>query len=160
MTKDKDVGIKEVETAVKKIDKNLEKIGLQLQPEKTQLVDFNRTENIEERVKIKLKGYTIRGQEKVKFLGIVFDNKFKCSEQIEEIKGKVSKAVSILKYLNKVSWGMELNTAVMIYKSYVMEYGMFVYFPRDLRRKEILEKLQYRGIRTAMGYRNSTQLIL
>lgn len=61
----------------------------------------------------------------------MFDNKLKFNEQIEEIKGKVGKAVSILKYLNRVSWGMELNTAIMIYKSYVrsvMEYGMFIQY--------------------------------
>lgn len=141
------------------IDENLKWIGLQLQPEKTQLVDFNRTGYIDEEVKIKLHDYWIRGKEKAKFLGIVFDNRLKFVQQIEEVKGKVCKAVSILKYIKRVSWGMELNTAVMIYKSYVrsvMEYGMFVYFPRDTRGEEVIERLQYKGIRVAMGYRNST----
>lgn len=122
---DKDSSIKEVEIAVKVIDENLIRIGLQLQLEKTQLVDFNRAGQIDEEVKIKLRDHWIRGKEK----GIVFDNRLKFAEQIEEVKGKVCKTVSILKYLNRVSWGMELNTVVMIYKSYVrsvMEYGIFV----------------------------------
>lgn len=54
---------------------------------------------------------------------------------------------------------MEINTALMLYKSYVrsvMEYGLFVYYPRDWKGKETMEKLQYKGLRIAMGYRNST----
>lgn len=45
---------------------------------------------------------------------------------------------------------------LQIYVRSVMEYGMFIYFPRDTRGKETMEKLQYKGIRTAMGYKNST----
>lgn len=54
---------------------------------------------------------------------------------------------------------MKLNTAVLLYKSHVrsvIEYGMFIYFPRDLKGKEVIERLQYKGVRIAMGYRNST----
>lgn len=104
MGMDRFKSIEEVEAAVKVIDENLRQIGLKLQPEKTQLVDFNRMGNIDERVKIKLQDYWgLRGKEKAKFLGIIFDNKLKFAEQIEAIKGKVNKAVNILKYLNKVS---------------------------------------------------------
>lgn len=114
VTKDKKVGIKDLELAVKKIDDNLKNIGLELQPEKIQLVDFNRTGYIKDDIQIDIKGHIIRGKEKAKFLGIVFDNKLKFDSQIEEIKGKVNKAVSILKYLNRVLWGMELNIAMLI----------------------------------------------
>ncbi|KMQ85430.1 hypothetical protein RF55_16036 [Lasius niger] len=37
-----------------------------------------------------------------------------------------------------------------------MDYGLFVYYPRTHKGKERIEKLQYKGIRIAMGYRNST----
>lgn len=133
---DKDISTKEVEMAVKMIDENLRRIGLQLQPEKTQLVDFNRKGYIDEEVKIKLQDCWIRGKEKAKFLGIIFDNKLKFTEQIETVKGKVCKAVSILKNLNRVSWGMELNTAVLLYKSYVRSVIEYVYlFPARCERK-------------------------
>lgn len=54
---------------------------------------------------------------------------------------------------------MKINTAVLLYKSYVrsvIEYGMFIYFLRYLKGKEVIERLQYKGVRVAMGYRNST----
>lgn len=54
---------------------------------------------------------------------------------------------------------MEINTAIVVYKSFgrsIMDYGLFVYYPRTHKGKEKIEKLQYKGIRIAMGYRNST----
>lgn len=54
---------------------------------------------------------------------------------------------------------MEVNTALIMYKSYVraiMDYALFVYFPRDLRTRVQIERLQYKGIRVALGYRNTT----
>lgn len=65
----------------------------------------------------------------------------------------------MLKYVCRVSWGMEVNTALMMYKSYIrsiMDYALFIYFPRDCVSRIQLERLQYKGIRTALGYRNST----
>lgn len=49
----------------------------------------------------------------------------------------------------------------MIYSSYVrsiLEYGLFVHYPRDGRGREKLENIQSKGIRIAMGYRNSTPI--
>lgn len=54
-----------------------------------------------ENVKIKIQDHSIRGGEKAKYLGIVFDNKLKFVKQIEVVKGKVNKAVDILRYLNR-----------------------------------------------------------
>lgn len=55
--------VKDIEVAVKRIDKNLRSIGLKLQPEKMQM-DFNRMGDIDERVKIKLQDHRIREEEK------------------------------------------------------------------------------------------------
>ena len=77
------------------------------------------------------------------------------------IKRKAEKRCNILKWLNRVSWGMEVNTALLMYKTFVrsvIEYGLFVIFPKDLKGKDKVEKMQYKGIRIALGYRNSTHL--
>ncbi|XP_077277484.1 uncharacterized protein LOC143905767 [Temnothorax americanus] len=64
-----------------------------------------------------------------------------------------------MRYLCHVSTGMETNTALMLYKSLVrsvMDYGLFIYYPRDALYSLKLERAQFMGIRTALGYRNST----
>ncbi|XP_071579545.1 uncharacterized protein [Temnothorax nylanderi] len=78
-----------------------------------------------------------------KFLAIWLDNRLNFHRQVQEVKGK----------------GTEVNTALMLYKSLVRsvaDYGIFVYFPRDSAFQLKLERTQYMGIRTALGFRNST----
>lgn len=51
------------------------------------------------------------------------------------------------------------STALLVYKAFVrsvIDYGLFVIFPKDLRNRDKMEKMQYKGIRIALGYRNST----
>lgn len=48
---------------------------------------------------------------------------------------------------------------MLLYNSYVksvMENGMFVYFPRYVKGKVTMKRLQYKGVRVAIGCRNST----
>lgn len=62
-------------------------------------------------------------------------------------------------YLNKKSKGMEVNTALMLHKSLIRsitEYGIFIYYPTEANLRLKLERAQYLGLRTAMGYRNIT----
>lgn len=79
--------------------------------------------------------------------------------QLEQVIAKASRTMDILRYLNKVTWGMEVNTALLIYKSYcrsVMDYGILVYYPKHRRPCMKLERMQFKGVRIALGYRNST----
>lgn len=101
----------------------------------------------------------IRTTESAKFLGIVFDRRMKWEKQINEVLGKAHRIIQIMKYLNKVSWSMEVNTALLLYKNYVrsiIEYGLFIYFPKQVTKSLKIERCQYKGIRVALGYRNST----
>lgn len=54
---------------------------------------------------------------------------------------------------------MEINTAVMLYKSLIrsmFDYGSMVYFPDKKEAAEKMEKIRFKGLRTAIGYRMST----
>lgn len=94
-----------------------------------------------------------------KFLGVWIDNGLKFSRQIQEVRGRVDRANSVVRYLCKVSRDLEVNTALMLYESLVRsitDYANVVYYPRDASIQIKLERAQYKGIRTAFGYRNST----
>lgn len=65
----------------------------------------------------------------------------------------------ILKMCNKISWGIEVNTALILYKSLVksvMDYAMFVYYLNKKDTGYKIEQAQFAGLRTALEYRNST----
>lgn len=78
---------------------------------------------------------------------------------MQEVRGRVDRANTVVKYLCGVSRGLEVNTSLMLYKSLVRsitDYGCFVYHPKVVASQTKLERAQYKGIRTALGYRNTT----
>ncbi|XP_024890314.1 uncharacterized protein LOC112466452 [Temnothorax curvispinosus] len=134
-------------------------MGLDLEPRKTALVEFSRSGYIDRQLNIRIDGCDVPNCGGAKFLGIWLDNKLSFERQIHELRGKVNRANSIIRYLCGVSRGMEVNTSLMLYKSLVksiIDYGSFVFFPRKASLQLKLERAQFLGIRTALGYRNST----
>lgn len=56
---------------------------------------------------------------------------------------------------------METSTTLSVYRSFVrpnLEYAIMTYYPREKKGREKLERLQNKGLRIAMGYRNSTPI--
>lgn len=75
----------------------------------------------------------------------MFDKKFKFDTQIELTKSRMRKANSLLRYMNGVNKGMEINTAEMLYKGLVravFDYNNIIFFPRQEGKRKELERLQ------------------
>lgn len=146
--------------AIRKISRELNNLGLELEPKKTNLVKFEETE--EEITEIEVQGSKYQERE-VKFLKLIFDKRLAFDTQIELTRDKMMKANNLLKYMNGINKGMEINTAKMLYKSLykslvraTFDYGCNVFFPRKKTKRIRLERAQYQGLRTALGYRMST----
>ncbi|XP_012543676.1 uncharacterized protein LOC105841103 [Monomorium pharaonis] len=149
-----------IESALEDIHEELVNIGLKINPHKTKIMEFNKQRIVDRAIRIRFMNEQIKLVSEAKFLGIWMDTKLSFKKQCETVRDKARKANNVLKYANKVSRGMEVNTALLLYKSLVrsaMEYGIFVFLPTNKEDvTSIVEKAQYMGIRTAMGYRNST----
>lgn len=89
-----------LETAFQKIHENLEKIGLELQPEKTALIEFNKKGHNHNINGINIQGVNIATSNEVKFLGIWLDKKLSFEKQCKATEEKVIKANGMLKYMN------------------------------------------------------------
>ncbi|XP_024886453.1 uncharacterized protein LOC112463950, partial [Temnothorax curvispinosus] len=148
-----------LQLAVNLVAERLCRIGLDLEPQKTVIVEFNKYGLYNENQSMVIQGCEVFYSRESKFLGIWIDNGLKFSHQIQEVWSKVDRANAVIQYLCRISKGLEVNTALMLYKSLVCsitDYGSFVYHPRDANSVLKLERTQYKGIRTALGYRNST----
>ena len=69
------------------------------------------------------------------------------------------RAINIIKFLCGTWWGSNPTTLLILYKSYVrsiLDYASFIYYPKLKKYREMLEKIQYAALRSAMGYRIST----
>lgn len=64
--------------------------------------------------------------------------------QKKEIIEKMTRENNLLKYMNNVGKGMEINTALLLYKVLVrliFDYGSMFFFP-DLEIQKKMEKIQ------------------
>lgn len=98
-----------------------------------------------EPVEVKIQGEKIKEEKKIIFFVIVFDKKFKFDTQIELTKSKMRKANSLLRCMNDVNKGIEINTAEMLYKVLVkaiFDYDNIIFFPRQEGKRKGLERMQ------------------
>ncbi|RLU23901.1 hypothetical protein DMN91_004109 [Ooceraea biroi] len=148
-----------LERAVVCIAEKLNDIGLSLELRKTALVEFNKSEAVNRDMFLRIKNQCVENERGAKFLGVWFDNQIKFLPHVSHIRGRMDRANSILRYLSGVTRGAEMNTALMLYKSLVRsvaDYGCFIYAPHMAEARLKLERGQFAGLRTALGYRNST----
>lgn len=150
-----------IESAMDGLYTELGKIGLDLQPSKTNIVEFDMglgTPRFHKTVRCINENLSVMRE--AKFLDITFDYKLNFDSQCRNVKERVVRINSLFRYMNKVSWGMEVNTALLLYKSMlrsIIHYGSMVYVPNnDNKSRVTIERAQFAGIRTALGYRNST----
>lgn len=68
---------------------NLRKLGLDLQPDKTAILEFGKTEGRRRRVQIRVQNTSIISQREVTFLGILFDEECNMEKQVNRIKKRV-----------------------------------------------------------------------
>lgn len=135
-----------------------------MQPKKTKIIDFNREGIINRNTKINCVGTNVQLSQEAKFLEIIMDSRLKFENQCQAISDKVKKANGIrngiLKYAKKVTRGMGVNMTLIMYKSIIrsiINYGAPIYLDEDnYNNIQKIEKAQYLGLRTALGYRNSS----
>ena len=86
-----------------------ESIGLEIAPEKSQLIIFSKS-NIKEHTKeIKVKNQIIYSQQTVKYLGLILDSKLNWGAQANHVIDKVIRMINVLKILRGTWWGVTLK---------------------------------------------------
>lgn len=101
----------------------------------------------------------VKSSKSARFLGVIFDYKLSFNQHIAWIQKKCNKAINIVKFLCGIWWGAHPDTLLTIYKSFVrsiIDYCIFVYFPKRKEAIQKLERIQFAAIRTALGLRKST----
>lgn len=149
----------DIEKAIRCMRDNLGDLGLALQPKKTVIIHFNKNGYVNKNIRININNTEIGLQRHVKFLEIWFDASLSFTKQCNEVKDRMINANSMFRFFNRVSRGLEVNTSLMLYKSLIRsiaDYASYVYMPTRGDNRLKIERAQYMGLRTALGYRNST----
>ncbi|XP_058807568.1 uncharacterized protein LOC131673537 [Phymastichus coffea] len=148
-----------LEKAIEKVNQNLNNLGLELSAHKTIFIHFNRRNIKPGETEITVNNTPIKSSETARFLGITFDYTLSFKQQTNLIINRASRALNIVKFLRGTWWGAHPNILTLFYKSFVrsiIDYGCFIYFPTQADALLKLERIQYKSIRLALGYRAST----
>ncbi|XP_071642940.1 uncharacterized protein [Temnothorax longispinosus] len=111
---------------------------------------------------ITINGNPIQYHEIVKFLGIFVDCALSGKPHFTYVINKCRKALNIMTALAGVWWGAHPQQLMMIYKGIIhsnIDYGcQLLQLSGNLTIFEKLQRIQYKAIRIAFGYRQSTPI--
>ncbi|XP_011858319.1 PREDICTED: uncharacterized protein LOC105555887 [Vollenhovia emeryi] len=154
--------IDSLSSAVNRVDSFLGGLGLSLSAAKSQIIHFSRGGHASPCSPVLLGVEPIRQVEQARFLGIILDSRLSGGPHIEGVTRKCRAICNVITSLAGVWWGAHPSTLLTLYRSTlrsVMEYGHQVFFTRGNSSRLIkLYRIQYKAIRTAMGYRLSTPI--
>ncbi|XP_043273352.1 uncharacterized protein [Venturia canescens] len=150
----------EIENAGKSIQQFLGASGLDLAPEKCNLVVFSKSKKIRDRVwSITLNDVQVQAQHSVKVLGIYFEADHKWNRQIQSIEEKCLKPMTIIRWLRSTWWGADPELLTRLYTALIRSrivYGDISFYPVNKNQEIRLERIQTKAIKIALGLRSST----
>lgn len=138
---------------------NLSMVGLELAPHKIVLIDFNRKNFQPGESSIKVNEVQIDSSPSTWFLGFDLDYRLNFTTRVANLKKRCLQAMNVMKFSCGVWWGADPFTLLVIYKSFIrskLDHGSFFYMFNDRGKCLKIERVQYRAIRIALGYRIST----
>lgn len=130
----------------------LTSINLNISAEKTKLIIFSRKRKAQ-KFNIDIEGKTITPTKEAKFLGLMMDNKLNWVSHIKYLKGKISKATTILKWLSGVYWGAHPETLLLIYKATIrtmIEWGLSQYINASNTHLKSINTLTQSGLKKCL----------
>jgi hypothetical protein len=133
--------------------------GLEISLGKCKLVVFTDNQKLKHRVwTVVIDGKVMESSKTVKFLGLHLESSLKWSLQVEHIRQKCLKPMSVIKYLSRTWKGADPALLLRLYRALIrsrIEYEACL-FTLTATQKAKLELIQCRGVRSALGYRQST----
>ena len=89
-----------------------------------------------------------------KFLGLIYDQKLQWKEQIETLRRKALKSLSILKILSRSHWGADRLSLLRVYRAIVrskIDFGCQAYQPAKPKVLQQLDPIHNMAIRLCTG---------
>lgn len=132
--------------------------GFELSQEKSICSVFTR-HNLPQTTNIQLAGYNFPFQSKIKYLGVILDKKLTWKPFIESIKNKCIRGINFLKFVTKIWWGADVETALTFYKAYIrsiIDYGCILYGSASKSLLNNLDVTQRKALRICLGAMKST----
>lgn len=154
--------MRSIQISLENIGDFLQQLGLEISPDKTQLMMFSRSLKVaNSKHTIAYKGTNISSSSSAKFLGVILDPGLTGKSHLEYINHKVRNISQVLSMLRGVWWGSPPQMLLTVYRALcrsVMEYASQIFCLEHSRSRQKLEVAQHAALRTCLGLRISTPL--
>jgi hypothetical protein len=131
----------------------------EIAPNKCQLYIFDKKGTAVGEGDITIQGENISSVKSIKIVGLHLKFNLDWEYEINAIVSKCENPMKIANCVKHTRWGGDPVILSRFYKALVssrMEYGTFLFHKLKKKQAQKLEKIQYRAIRGALGYRSST----
>ena len=143
-----------IQKSIDSVSKWADNNGFRFSASKTVAIRFTRRRNLEEIPVLTLNGNILPYENKVKFLGMIFDEKLTWNKHIDNLKIKVKESMNILKVVSGFSWGADKKSLLHLYDSLCrskLDYGCQVYSSACKSKLRELDVVHNMGLRICTG---------
>ncbi|XP_018397608.1 PREDICTED: uncharacterized protein LOC108775675 [Cyphomyrmex costatus] len=160
--RDPAVAMESIQNSLNNIYNYLKFRNLEVSPHKSKWIAFSRKRDLKISLDISMDGKVIPRVPSHRFLGVILDQNLKGKEHLEYLIEKGRKISNIISTLSGIVWGSHPGLLLTIYRSTfrsAVEYGCQFFVWKSSSAEFVkLQRLQYKIIRKAMGYRISTPI--
>lgn len=156
-----DTLIKDIQTSLDEVSKWCERWGFKISVDKSCGIVFTNKTKIKIINPLTLTGSILKMENKVKFLGLIFDKKLNWSEHIDYIIERCNKRLNLMRMLAGSQYGASKRCLLTIYKALirsVIDYGAIAYDSASRQAKKKLDVLQAKALRISAGAMKATSL--
>lgn len=142
-----------IQDAIYNLQKWTRTTGFSFSAEKTKCVIFSRKQHIPN-IDITLNGTPIEVTNKIKFLGVILDNKLEWKYHIENLIQSCHKRMNVIKALSNTHWGANSTSLLNVYRLLIrskIDYASAIYSTAKSRLLNRLDSIHNTGIRLAYG---------
>ena len=128
--------------------------GFRFSTSKTKAIRFTRRRKQEQVPTLTLKGSIISYEERVKFLGVIFDSKLTFGPHIDDLVSKTKKSLNILKVVSSFNWGADRTSLLRLYSALCrskMDYACQIYSAACRTHLKKLDVVHNQGLRLCTG---------
>lgn len=158
---------KNLKFIMKEIQRNIDQIqtwcqtwGFKISTEKSCTVIFtNKKQQANSMKPITINGKEIKTEQKVKFLGMIFDDRITWEEHVKYIASKCKKRLNLMRCLSGTKWGANKKCQLTIYRTLIrsiLDYGSVAYDSAAQTHKDQLQTIQNTALRVCCGAFKST----
>jgi len=153
--------MKDLQSSLDYISKWADTWGVRISSSKSSYVIFTNKMKYKITKPLNINGQEIKGDDKVKFLGIIFDKRLTWRRHFEYIENKCKQRLNLMRKLTGTQWGASKESLLTIYRALIrslLDYGAEALDSASQSMKAKFDVIQAKCLRICCGAMTTTAL--